>query len=78
MTKLQQAPTTIHWADRLVRKAYPYAHDRFVILDDSLWHFGFAACGSSNCLSAASGPWSVVDTEAVTFFEDLWEDINRE
>jgi hypothetical protein len=66
------APTTIEWIDELRRRTYPYAHDRFVLLDDALWHFGHAACGSGNCLSAASGPWSANDTDAVAFFEHLW------
>lgn len=74
--KAERAPVTVRWWDRLVRNppAYPYPHDRFVVVDDSLWHFGFSACGSGNCLSAASGPWSVEKTEAISFFEELSRD----
>jgi hypothetical protein len=73
---LRPAPARLEWRDWLSRHAvYPFAHDRFVILDDTLWHFGFAACGSSNHLSAASGPWPASDTGAVSFYEKLWEDL---
>jgi hypothetical protein len=70
------SPVQIQWVDALVRSKphrYPYAHDRFVVLDDTVWHFGFSACGSGNCLSAASGPWPAKPARAIEFFEELWE-----
>jgi hypothetical protein len=69
------APTRLQWFDRLVRRpaAFPFAHDRFAIVDENLWHFGYASCGSGNCLSAASGPWPESNTNAIEFFERLWE-----
>lgn len=71
------ARVRIDWRDRLIRNPprYPFAHDRFVVLDESLWHFGYAAGGSGNCLSAASGPWSARDTRAIEFYEELWESL---
>lgn len=66
------APVAFEWRDRLRRKGFPFPHDRFVILDDSLWHFGVASCGSSNHLSAASGPWPAPALGAISFFEALW------
>ncbi len=79
-TQARPAPTRVQWFDRLVRKppTYPFPHDRFVVLDGSLWHFGLAACGSGNCLSAASGPWSAHDTDAIAFFEQLFEELKDE
>ena len=78
-TQVRPVPTRVQWLDRLTRKppTYPYPHDRFVVLDDSLWHFGFSAFGSANCLSAASGPWPADDTDAIAFFEELCEGLNR-
>jgi hypothetical protein len=74
---LPPAPARFEWRDFLRRPTvYPFAHDRFVVLDDGLWHFGFAACGSSNHLSAASGPWPVEETGAVSFYEKLWEELS--
>jgi hypothetical protein len=72
---MRMAPTRVQWLDRLTRRppVFPFAHDRFVIVDDNLWHFGYASCGSGNCLSAASGPWPEINTNAVDFFERLWE-----
>lgn len=68
--------TMFVWRDRLQRAGvYPFAHDRFVILDDQLWHFGFAACGSSNHLSAATGPWDAETTGAANFYSRLWEEL---
>src|SRR5690606_25693841 len=71
-------PARFEWRDWFPRKeAHPYAHDRFVILDDGLWHFGFAACGQGKCLSAASGPWPEAETGAVAFYERLWDDLRH-
>jgi hypothetical protein len=72
------APTRIQLVDRLVRKAFPFAHDRFAIVDDDLWHFGAASCGSGNTLSAATGPWSAIETEAVEFFEMIGQRVPYE
>lgn len=67
--------TTFQWRDRLQGPdSYPFVHDRFVILDDQLWHFGFAACGSSKHLSAATGPWDAQVTGAALFYSRLWEE----
>lgn len=72
------APARFEWRDYLRRPpVYPFAHDRFVVLDEGLWHFGFAACGSSNHLSAASGPWDAEETGAVAFYERLWGEMNH-
>ena len=75
---MRTAPTRVQWLDYLVRRppAFPFAHDRFAIVDDNLWHFGYASCGSGNCLSAASGPWPESDASAVEFFERLCERID--
>lgn len=49
-------------------------HDRFVIIDNQLWHFGHAPFGLSDKLAAGSGPWKADLTNAVEFFDRLWED----
>lgn len=67
-----EAQGRLEWRDRLDKEHYPYPHDRFVVVDEQLWHFGFAAGGSGRCLSAASGPWSAAAQGAFDFFEEVW------
>lgn len=63
---------TLEWRDQLARDEHPFPHDRFVIADEQLWHFGYSAGGSGRCLSAASGPWNAAAKRAVEFFQEAW------
>ena len=60
------------WSTALQRDRFPFLHDRFAIVDGDLWHFGSTVGGGYGGLTAASGPWSAVDTRAVEFFEMCW------
>jgi hypothetical protein len=68
----QPAHHDVPWLDRLEKGKFPYAHDRFAIVDDQLWHFGYAVGGSGKRLCASSGPWDATSTRAIDFFEYLW------
>jgi hypothetical protein len=65
------------WSDRLVGGQFPFPHDRFAIVDDELWHFGHTVGGCGDCLFAASGPWGAVETDAVAFYELVWDELAR-
>lgn len=43
------------YANRLAN--LKYIHDRFVLLDDKIWHFGAKAGGMHKCFSAVTGGW---------------------
>lgn len=60
------------------RNEYPYAHDRFAVIDDELWHFGGTVGASQAGLTAASRGWSAVYTGAADFFRELWRDLGGE
>lgn len=72
----RRRPFSLRWIDELRRGFHPFPHDRFAILDVELWHFGYAACGSAKCLSAASGPWCARKTGAIDFYERIWEEMS--
>jgi hypothetical protein len=48
-------------------------HDRFAIVDNVLWHFGSDVGGRDAALNAVSLGWDAGDTNAKSFFSDLWE-----
>lgn len=52
-----------------------WLHDRFAILDNTLWHFGSDVGSSNKSLHATSYGWSA--EQASIFFKKLWEK-NRE
>ena len=62
----------VHWRATLSTDRFPFLHDRFAIIDESLWHFGATVGGGHSGLTAVSGPWSATATRAVTFFEECW------
>ena len=51
-----------------------YIHDRFVIIDDELWHFGASVGGLHNKLNAASRGWCAKKTKANEIFKQIWND----
>ena len=62
----------IGWRAALDKTQYPFLHDRFAIVDGSLWHFGSTVGGGSRGLTAASGPWPAAATRAIDFFNQCW------
>jgi hypothetical protein len=47
-------------------------HDRFVIVDNELWHFGGSIGLLLPSLNAVSRGWDIYNTRAIEFFEELW------
>lgn len=66
----------ILWTTTLDRHSFPFLHDRFAIVDGSLWHFGSTVGGGHPGLTAASGPWPASQTRAKEFFEECWRKCN--
>jgi len=64
---------SVEWRDFLDSKSYPFPHDRFALVDGELWHFGHTVGGAGKCLFACSGPWDAQATEAIDFYEGLWQ-----
>ena len=64
--------TQVRWSTRLDKDSFPFLHDRFAVVDGSLWHFGSTVGGGHRGLTAASGPWSEDDTRGKLFFEECW------
>ena len=62
----------VYWKPRLHRSSFPFLHDRFAVVDGTLWHFGSTVGGGHRGLTAASGPWPEVDTQGKRFFEECW------
>ena len=62
----------VRWTSNLDKHRYPYLHDRFAIVDGALWHFGSTVGGGHPGLTAATGPWSAIQTSAKQFFEECW------
>ncbi len=72
----RQAATEIKIKGHLkskVQSGIRLVHDRFAIVDDSLWHFGSTVGGVHLSINAASGPWCAIETKAIEFFEQLWK-----
>ncbi len=51
-----------------------FLHDRFAIIDDSLWHFGSDVGSSQPSLHATSNGWNASETKMTNFFEELWQE----
>jgi hypothetical protein len=69
----------ISWIGGLRDKdLYPFAHDRFAIVDEELWHFGSTVGAGQARLTAASRGWSAIDTGAADFYRELWRDLGGE
>lgn len=47
-------------------------HDRFALVDGTLWHWGATIGGGYSGLNACSYGWSATRTGAVSWFERLW------
>lgn len=62
----------VHWRATLSTDRFPFLHDRFSIIDESVWHFGATVGGGHAGLTAVSGPWSATETRAVRFFDECW------
>lgn len=48
-------------------------HDRFALLDGTLWHWGATVGGGFSGLNACSFGWSAKRTGAAVWFKELWE-----
>jgi hypothetical protein len=48
-------------------------HDRFAVIDDVLWHCGATIGGLHDAINAITFGWSVHETKAVEFFDQLWK-----
>lgn len=53
--------------DALFTKTSCDFHDRIVILDGKIWHFGATVCGMHNTPNAYSGPWTDKDSSFMNF-----------
>lgn len=60
----------VEW--RVTYSDFPDLHDRFVIIDDELWHFGGSVGCGEEILTAASRGWSASETGARDRFNDIW------
>lgn len=60
----------------LTRK-FNYIHDRFAIIDNELWHFGGTVGGFNSKLSAASRGWDATKLNAISFFDEVWQECVR-
>lgn len=56
----------------------PYAHDRFAVIDEELWHFGATVGGAHRDLNAASRGWSAKDVRAIEYFNQVWRVLSHE
>lgn len=48
-------------------------HDRIVILDGNIWHFGATVCGMHKTPHAYSGPWEDKDSSLVNFINKIMD-----
>lgn len=48
-------------------------HDRFALIDGTLWHWGATVGGGFSGLNACSFGWSAKRTGAAAWFKELWE-----
>lgn len=76
MNRVETSWVDVRWSATLDNESFPFLHDRFVIVDGTLWHFGSTVGGGHPGLTAASGPWSAKRTRAKEFFEECWRVCN--
>ncbi len=57
--------------------SFPFLHDRFVVLDNEMWHFGSTVGGLHNSLTAYSRGWSAIDHKFKDLFDLVWRDANH-
>lgn len=50
-----------------------YVHDRFVLTDRELWHFGGSVGCLQNGMTAASRGWADEETKFSGFFNEIWK-----
>lgn len=72
----QYGTAEIFWSIGLDKREYPFLHDRFAVVDSTLWHFGSTVGGGHPGLTAASGPWSATETRGKHFFDDCWRRVH--
>lgn len=70
--RLDNLKVEARWSAALDRHDFPFLHDRFAVVDGSLWHFGATVGGGHRGLTAASGPWPAVKSRAIVFFDECW------
>lgn len=56
---------------RFWRGCHNYIHDRYAVIDDDLWHFGYTVGIHSTKLSSLSHGWPAAKAEQL--FDELWE-----
>ena len=66
----------LFWCRHLEGDRFPYAHDRFAIADEKLWHFGHTVGGGGRAMTAMTGAWDAVLTEAQRFFRQAWDAVS--
>lgn len=66
LAKLNLEDTSIQ-----VWEAPDYAHDRFALFDNQLWHCGASAAGSHPGMNAISGPWPDMGNKFRNFLNSL-------
>ena len=76
LNQVDSSQVAVQWRATLDKSTFPFLHDRFAIVDGSLWHFGSTVGGGHQGLTAASGPWSATRTRAKEFFEECWKKYN--
>ena len=72
LNRVDTSRVNVRWSATLDNSSIPFLHDRFAIVDESLWHFGSTVGGGHPGLTAVSGPWSATRTRAEEFFEECW------
>ena len=72
MHRIDANQVEVRWCASLDKHRFPFLHDRFAIIDGTLWHFGSTVGGGHLSLTAVSGPWASSETCALEFFEECW------
>ena len=57
--------------------SFPDLHDRFVIVDNELWHFGGSIGGGQEILTAASRGWPAFSIGAIDRYQEIWKYLER-
>ena len=68
---------SVEWLPMPIRRSFPFAHDRFCIIDTQLFHFGGTVGGAAQTLTAASWGWKESQYQALRFFDEAWAAVSR-
>jgi hypothetical protein len=60
------------------RASIPEIHDRFAVVDDTLWHCGATIGGLHKSINALTFGWSARTTRAIEFFSELFVKLERD